>query len=50
MNFVNAFTVNGQTYTLQDPNAVTHQQLEAKIEEIAQTVLEALSDAAEVTF
>ena len=50
MNFVNAFTVNGQTYTLQDPNAVTHQQLEAKIEEIAQTVLEALPDASEVTF
>lgn len=50
MEFVNTLTVNGQTYTLQDPNAVTHQQLEAKIEEIAQTVLEALPDASEVMF
>lgn len=42
MQPINTLTVDGQTYVIQDPNALTEQILEEKKPELVQAVLQAL--------
>ena len=42
MNFVNTLIVDGQSYIVQDPNAVTRQQLQTEVEEMVADLFAAL--------
>ena len=42
MQPINTLTVNGQTFVIQDPNAVTAQQLEQMQTQLVQAVIQAL--------
>ena len=39
MKPINTISVNGETFLIQDPNAVTAQQLEEKLADVVQAVI-----------